>query len=385
MKRITLFVVGIFILTSFSTGTGSLTNHPQSIHYPLFSEQQHRISPLLQVIHQLFEKIHDYQKLGDNVDLQHLDCEKGFVFSPKPITLSDDSYHGANTVDFTEWWYFDALLNDGYSIQMIFQVIGLLNQSVLSVKMNMYQNGKLTADADKIYFPNEFFISKETPLIKINGKQVMKGYIDQDQWIYDITLDINDVAAEVRFVGSTIGWKGVVPLGEWAVIMPKADVSGTVSINKKQIAVSGTGYHDHNWDLTAKAGLQYFGWFWGKITTDTTTVVWSSLLNSMFEGDPILVINKGTQQYQSIDSSHIQFTTDDFSLDNGKLIPHKFVLRATADTISLSLTMNVETIQHVKVGTINYWRYHVHCLGSITVDSQTEIVDQMQIAEFMRF
>jgi len=37
------------------------------------------------------------------------------------------------------------------------------------------------------------------------------------------------------------------------------------------------------------------------------------------------------------------------------------------------------------MGMINYWRYHVNCTGLITVGSKTEVIDEKNIAEFVRF
>jgi hypothetical protein len=44
-----------------------------------------------------------------------------FEFSPQDINLKDDAYHGSKGLQFTEWWYFDAALNDGYSIQLVLE------------------------------------------------------------------------------------------------------------------------------------------------------------------------------------------------------------------------------------------------------------------------
>ncbi|MCX6665657.1 MAG: hypothetical protein NT038_06320 [Euryarchaeota archaeon] len=384
MKKIAIVAIGILFFATVSA-SGIIPIGKSTVAPYVFSEQQKpRIPPIIYILHELYEKNHLYQKLYNRLMQKPLTNEHGFVFSPKPVNLSDDAFHGADTIDFTEWWYFDAILNDGYSIQLIFQVISLLDRNVLSTKINMYQNGKLVANAEKIFLPDEFFISKETPLITINGKQVMNGEIDHGQWIYDVSVDINDVAVDLCFVGTTCGWKGDAPVSKWAVILPKADVQGMITINNQKQNVMGTGYHDHNWELNAQAG-KYFGWLWGKISTGSVTVVWSSILDTRFEGQPILVINIGAQEYQSIDPSAIRFTADEIFLENGKMIPHKFVLHATTDTVSVSLTMTVETIHHVKVGTITYWRYHVHCLGSVTIDGKTELVDQKEIAEFVRF
>jgi hypothetical protein len=34
---------------------------------------------------------------------------------------------------------------------------------------------------------------------------------------------------------------------------------------------------------------------------------------------------------------------------------------------------------------MDYWRYHVKCTGSVTIDSVTESIDNLYIAEFLKF
>ena len=48
--------------------------------------------------------------------------------------------------------------------------------------------------------------------------------------------------------------------------------------------------------------------------------------------------------------------------------------------------MKVLGIHHVRMmGIMNYWRYHVKCTGSITVDSEEETIDEVHMTEFLRF
>ncbi|MCK4332764.1 MAG: hypothetical protein KAV40_04220, partial [Thermoplasmatales archaeon] len=67
-------------------------------------------------------------------------------------------------------------------------------------------------------------------------------------------------------------------------------------------------------------------------------------------------------------------------------VPYSFVLEVQKEDVSLQINMDVIDTHHVRwAGIINYWRYHIRCTGSITVDSQTETIDEIQLAEYIRF
>ena len=54
--------------------------------------------------------------------------------------------------------------------------------------------------------------------------------------------------------------------------------------------------------------------------------------------------------------------------------------------ISLHIVMEVFDIHHVRwMGIINYWRYHMNCTGIITVNGHSEYIDDVEIAEYIRF
>jgi hypothetical protein len=53
-----------------------------------------------------------------------------FHFSSSDISLYDDAFHGSTAARFTEWWYFDVLCDNGYSI--------LMSVIVLSIIKNRY-------------------------------------------------------------------------------------------------------------------------------------------------------------------------------------------------------------------------------------------------------
>jgi hypothetical protein len=109
-------------------------------------------------------------------------------------------------------------------------------------------------------------------------------------------------------------------------------------------------------------------------------------LKTWFQGQSLLVINEKNGGYFNIESEEIQFNIGDIRITDWMLLPHSFVLKVHNKQVSLNINMSSITTHHMRImGVINYWRYHVKCTGSITIDSQLEIINDTYIAEFMRF
>ena len=384
MKKV-IVLLTIFLFFSASAVVPSISKEAHSPNISSLEKQFDILHPISRIKNTVNDKFQNYK--GKIYNLWLGNVVDGFVFSPKDIELEDDAFHRSDTLHFTEWWYFDALLNDGYSIQISIQVFSIINQGFVCANLNVYQNDELKASEKKLCNLLDFYASTDVPFIKLNRKQVMKGYIDDTtgDWIYDLSLEIDEVSAKLRFVGCTKGWKGITPISEWGVILPRAEVNGHIKIKNKEINVNGIGYHDHNWGVTIFAGMN-FGWIWGKVNSNNYTVTWSTILTTRFWNNPLLVINKKNDDYMNIEPDKIHFVAEDFRMKNGMFIPNSFIINANDEYVSFHINIEILETHHVRVmGMINYWRYHVRCMGSITVDSKTETIDEIQIAEFIRF
>jgi hypothetical protein len=132
--------------------------------------------------------------------------------------------------------------------------------------------------------------------------------------------------------------------------------------------------------------LKNIGWYWGKIYSDRIAITWANILRTTVKVQPLLVINLIHNGYTNVLPTQFRISATDISEENGKLIPHVFTLDAQASNISLHITMKSIDIHYVKIFPLmDYWRYHVHCTGSITMDSNTESINELFIAEFLKF
>lgn len=317
--------------------------------------------------------------------------ESPFLFLPRDISLDDDGFHGSEASRFTEWWYFDGVFDNGYSIQMSVRLLSIIKKHLVLVfqRLDIYKDGNLLQHNRKRYSFKNFKASHDFPKVKLADMQVIRGGIDKTNGnlVYDLSFKIKNTSANLRFEGCTKGWKGTNPGGDWwAVILPRAIVNGIIKIDGKEINVQGLGYHDHNWDVRGSAAKINHGWFWGKINFKSYTMTWATIFKNRFLGQPLLVINENGTGYMNIKPENIKFIGDDLRLENGNYIPHQFLLEANTENVTLHVKMKLLKIHHVKIMfKHHYWRYHISCKGSIMVNSKKENIDETHIAEFLMF
>ncbi|HEC88957.1 MAG TPA: hypothetical protein ENI44_00035 [Thermoplasmatales archaeon] len=309
-----------------------------------------------------------------------------FSFNTENITLCDDAFHGSEVLHFTEWWYFDAELTQGYTLQFSIHVYNIFTEGFVAVNLNIYHYGIPVVQERDIYPIDIVELSKSSPSVHIEDKLNMKGTgNDPSSLSYTLFYNTRNASIFLEYIGLTEGWKGVTPAGNWAVILPKASVSGYLIINNSRYQVTGIGYHDHNWNVTIVTGMN-FGWIWGKTNSQSYTITWSDILPTWYQDDPILVVNKEKDGYIDIPSSNIHIIARGFSFKNGYIIPWRFHILAEYKDIFIDIFIDTSTVDYRTVfGLINYWRYHVHCTGSIKIAGVTEKIDEYNIAEFIRF
>jgi predicted secreted hydrolase len=331
----------------------------------------------------IFENNKDQQsfKSAKNID---------FLYSPEDISLEDDSFHGSTAPRFTEWWYFDAVFDNGYTIQMSVRFLSIIKNRFLRIsrRFNIYKNGELIQYDTKTFSGKKSELSKKYPMVKLDGETVINGKIDNDgKWVYDLYFHGKNMSADLIFEGDTKGWKGKNPGGDrWNVILPKANVKGILKIKDKKIEVQGIGYHDHNVDVRVSAARDNLGWVWGKINSKNFTATWATIYDKKGLGRPILVVNENKKSYINICPKDIEFIGYNLKKRNGKYIPYHFDLKAKTKNIIFDISMDVSTSHYVKkIIIMDYWRYHVLYKGSITINGETEKVNNVQMAEFVRF
>ncbi len=147
-----------------------------------------------------------------------------FKFTPSNVSIKDDAFHSSTAPRFTEWWYFDAMFDNGYSIQLNIRFLSIIKNrfALIYKRIDIYKEGQLIKHYRKRYSLKDYDASKEIPSVKLGGKEVIKGFVDKKTGniIYDLSFEIENTSANLRFRSCTKGWKGTNPGGDgWAVII----------------------------------------------------------------------------------------------------------------------------------------------------------------------
>jgi len=323
--------------------------------------------------------------------------DKGEFLKAKPITPKDDAFHGRFTYLDIEWWYFDAVLEDGYSVHVGVRTYHSKLGGVVKTRIEMYKDGKIIVGAKKFYLFNVFKTSKIFPLIKINDKKIVDFdndyYNKTGKWIYNVKHKINRNEINLEFSGTTPGWKIETDDTCWTVALPKATVNGSIKLNGKKMEVKGVGYHDHNWRYSPTTALNNLGWFWGRITADSLSFAWANTIATEKKHQLLSIVNQdNNSNFFSIKPQNITFIPLKIVRDHRCWIPTEFNLSFKKldenNIIPVEVDINMKTfdIHYDRIFTIQYWRYHVYTNGYIKVGSKTEkLENKPQIIEFLSF
>jgi len=309
------------------------------------------------------------------------------------IQLMDDLFHGNIKLLDIEWWYFDAVFENGYSAHIGFRIYHIRGFGIVQSRIDIYKDGKVIAEELKIGPFSKFVVDKNFPTIKIGDKTVVQfdtdSYKKNNVWRYNVKLSIKDTEVDLSFTGTTKGWKIETLDTCWAVSLPKAVVTGEITVDGEKLQLKGVGYHDHNWSYSPVTAMNNLGWYWGRISSDNISINWAKIIQSRDKTDIIAVINKDGDIFYNAHPENVDISFDDYILNNRGEIPKVFNLKINDETnakISCQVKMNTIDIQYTRFFTIKYWRYHVLSNGRITIGDYTEdISNKPQIIEFLKF
>ena len=313
---------------------------------------------------------------------------------PQDITPKDDAFHGSKKHIAAEWWYFDAIFLNNYSVHIGCRTFSKKKFGSVMPFLEIYKDGKLKFDGKKRYRFKHFRTSEEFPLVKIFNNSIIE--FDQDrfkktgEWAYKISLNFENYGADLYFIATTKGFKIETKAESWTVALPKAKVSGEINLNKKKLNVNGIGYHDHNWNYTFLTALNYGkAWYWGKIRSKNINIVWANIVKSAKKSEKVGVVNLDNKGYYNINPENISFKTNRIKRINRKKTPTFFTLQIDENVnnipIHADIKMEAKEFQYDRVLIAPYWRYHIKSTGVISVGNQKEKVDDFEIMEFLSF
>lgn len=200
-----------------------------------------------------------------------------------------------------EWWYFDTLTADGYSVVIIFydgnpfsrRYISAINSGNTTlpgdfpaISVSVYHKGKPLFYLFDECTPDEAYFSKDEPVGSVK-KNSFRGSKTPFGFQYDIvlnqTLPSGDrIVADIMFKSNEWNAAEMADDGAqnadhiWNLISPRCEVDGEIEISgysDKKIEITGTGYHDHN--VGHEPMKESFKeWYWGRYHLTESTLVY---------------------------------------------------------------------------------------------------------------
>jgi carotenoid 1,2-hydratase len=235
-------------------------------------------------------------------------------------SISNDIWHAQKSPKAYEWWYFDALSDDGRdAIVVIFldnfifspryNSNGETGSRFPAVAFTYYRDGKPKYRAVNEFYASEFEASSEIPFCGIGANEMIfdkapygSGYrLNIDVLLHKnrrLTATLEWLAVESDFLAEVSGFTN--ETHNWNLVAPRCDVTGRIEVFRRNaklrdnIQFRGTGYHDHNFDsrdLTETVS----NWIWGRAHFADISIVYYQYLeiNSTTPITKLFIVENG--------------------------------------------------------------------------------------------
>ncbi|MCH3922841.1 lipocalin-like domain-containing protein [Limosilactobacillus sp.] len=244
-------------------------------------------------------------------DYQRLGLKKG------QVELWEDGKRDDVRKGGVEWWYFDAIFDDGSKIAAAYstKVQPLVNATgthpCLRFDITTPDGEKLSRRITK--FPKDSVRFSKDKCDLQWGESCFTGNLHD----YHIKAQETDgLGFDIQLHSISSPWRGETGyLGfeendqkyfTWLCVVPRGTVTGTLTINGKTTKVTGFGYHDHQW-----GNIIHFDflnhWFWSRQSTAKhSLVVFDFVMNQHYEYERIPLVfledNDGKVIFESTDN-----------------------------------------------------------------------------------
>ena len=246
----------------------------------------------------------DYERLGIPAD---------------GILAREDGARTDNRRGTYEWWYFDAHLDDGSKLVVVF-----MNKDLTTPGKPLAPRIRLNLDLadgrsfEKIVdFPAESWSAATDHADVRIGEHRFRG--DLHRYEIDVTLD--DIAVHVVLTGTVPAWRpetGYMLFGPddelyfaWLPSVPEGRVEGTYTVAGETRPATGAGYHDHNWGNVSLLKVIH-DWYWARGSAGPYSVIASFITAHEkygYTAIPILMIaNEG--RIVADDATRVRFETE---------------------------------------------------------------------------
>jgi len=219
------------------------------------------------------------RRADDDADYARLKIDR------KAIAQWEDGQRETTERGHFEWWYFDAHLDDGATVVVVFNTKPTSNpEATLTplVTINLtLPDGRIV---DRVFRarPEEFSASRDGCDVRIGANRFVG-----DLHRYRITASIEDVSVDIELVGEVPSWRpksGHVYFAKakgqperlfaWLPSVPQGRVTIDYRVGAASMKGTGIGYHDHNWGDAPMPKLLH-DWYWARAKVGPYAVVTS--------------------------------------------------------------------------------------------------------------
>lgn len=199
----------------------------------------------------------DYERLG---------------LEPGAIKLREDGMRTDGSPGTYEWWYFDAHLDDGAKLVVVFltkEFTDISRPLAPMIRIDLTLPDGTTVERLAHFDPTLFSASTEGCDVRIGEGNVFSG----DLHTYTIRARIEDTEVDITLTGQVPAWRpetGHFLFGEhderhfaWLPSVPQGAVQASYRSGSVSGTSGGVGYHDHNWGNAPMFKLMHH-WYWAR-------------------------------------------------------------------------------------------------------------------------
>ena len=248
-----------------------------------------------------------------------------FGIDPAIIAQWEDGARTDNRPGTYEWWYFDAHLDDGAKLVVVFQ-----NKDVVNPDRRLSPLLRLSLDLpDGRSFEKAVSLpaASWTAATDRADVRLAGNRFEGDLHTYRITATAEEVSVDVTLTGQIRPWRpatGHLLFGPerefefaWLPAVPQGAVTGSYSVDGVTTQVTGIGYHDHNWGNVGLTKIIH-DWYWARGQAGPYSVIASYITPVEKVGDraiPVFMLARDGEIVAD-DATLVRFETEGLYTDD---------------------------------------------------------------------